>query len=245
MKMEMTERDKKLLIFLAVFVIVVGFGYWGIRPLVMSINDVELEKEEQEELRQINEMKLSMLPMIEKENENLEKEIIEVRENFYPMMKADEIDRRFTEMALDYGLGVYSLDIKMNDEEVEPRPYKYSAIFEEKQLHADEGYVEEEGSTTDVESIDNYAATGFTDLYEDEVEAATGIYVAEVKLKLEGERENMQRLIDDLSASDERHLLTGYSWTSGSTMERDEKGEYIAVGRTFLDLTLDIYQCEE
>ena len=105
--------------------------------------------------------------------------------------------------------------------------------------------MEEEGSTTDVEAIDNYNETGFTDLFEDEVEAATGIYVTTVRLKLEGAREDLQRFIDDLSKSEERHLLKSYSWSSGTNMRRAEDGSYTAESYNFLSLELDIYECKE
>ena len=34
MKFEITERDKKLLVMLSIFVIVVCIGYWGIYPVM-------------------------------------------------------------------------------------------------------------------------------------------------------------------------------------------------------------------
>ena len=34
MKLEMTQKDKNLLIMLSIFVIVVCIGYWGIYPVV-------------------------------------------------------------------------------------------------------------------------------------------------------------------------------------------------------------------
>ena len=41
MKFEMTERDKKLLIFLSVFLIVVCIGYWGLYPIVKDIKKTD------------------------------------------------------------------------------------------------------------------------------------------------------------------------------------------------------------
>lgn len=245
MKMEITPRDRNLLIFLAVFVIVVGFGYWGIRPLIKSIGETRLEIEEQQDLKQVNDMKISMLPMLLGENKQLEEDMLTVREHFYPMMEADEIDRHFTGMALDYRLNVYSLDIYVADSEVESEPYKYSEKREEEGLHTEEGYVEEEGTTTDIESVDTYAETGYTDLYEDEVKPATGIYTATVDMRLEGAREDLQRLLDDLSGSDENHLLKSYNWSQSSSMAKNEKGDYIVDEKVFLDLELDIYEARE
>jgi len=245
MKMEMTKRDKQLLLFLGVFVILVGFGYWGIRPQVKAINELNLDIEAAKDLKSLNEMKISMNPMVKADNEALEKKVLSVRENFYPMMKSDEIDKHFTEMALGYGLSVYSLNISRDDEEVESKPYQYSEKFENEELNAEEGYVEEEGTTTDIESIDNYAETGYTDFYEDEVKPSTGIYVATVSMKLEGEREDLERLVDDLSLEKKNHLLRSYDWSEGNRMVMAADGNYEALDEIFLDITVDIYQAKE
>ncbi len=245
MKMEMTKRDKQLLLFLGVFVILVGFGYWGIRPQVRSIKELNLDIEAARDLRTINDMKLAMLPLEKADNEALEKQVLTVRENFYPIMKSDELDKHFTEMALGYGLSVYSMDISREDEEVESKPYQYSAKFEAEELHAEEGFVEEEGTTTDVESVDNYAETGFTDFYEDDVKAATGIYLATVSMRLEGDRADLQRLINDLSKEKKNHLLRSYTWSEGSRMILSEAGSFEALQQVFLDITIDVYQAEE
>ena len=50
MKVELTQRDKKLLTFLGVFVIIVCIGYWGILPQIKAANDYEDEIAEEEVL---------------------------------------------------------------------------------------------------------------------------------------------------------------------------------------------------
>ncbi|MBR6329985.1 MAG: hypothetical protein IKR68_10140 [Lachnospiraceae bacterium] len=245
MQMQMTKRDKNLLIFLAVFVIVVGFGYWGIKPQIQAIGELDLKIEDAKALKDINDMKISMLPMVQGENEGLEKQAVKVRENFYPMMTADEIDKKFTGMALGYHLSVFSLDIAMPTGEFESEPYQYSKRFEEQEAHAEEGYVEEEGTTTDIESVDNYAETGYTDFYEDEPAVATGIYATGVSMRLQGERNDLQRFIDDLSAAKENHLIKSYKWEEGSNMVKDADGEYVMDQKIYLDISFDIYQCKQ
>ena len=49
MKLEMTQKDKNLLIMLSIFVIVVCIGYWGIYPVVKGIVNTNKEIATQKE----------------------------------------------------------------------------------------------------------------------------------------------------------------------------------------------------
>ena len=51
MKLEMTQKDKNLLIMLSIFVIVVCIGYWGIYPVVKGIVNTNKEIATQKERR--------------------------------------------------------------------------------------------------------------------------------------------------------------------------------------------------
>ena len=245
MKMELTQRDKGLIVFLAVIVTIFIFGYFFIYPLSKAIKETEMDIQTQQDLKDLNDYKLMNLPFARSDNEMLEKKMETVRENFYPMMESDEVDKHFTEMALGYNLYVYSLKINQDENEVESEPYCYSVKFEEDKLHEEEGYVEEEGTTTDVESVDNYAETGYTDFYEDDVKAATGIYVCSVDMRLGGDPNDMQRLIDDLSADKRNHLVNHYSWSQGRSIKRGEDGAVEMDSQDYLDITVDMYQCKE
>ncbi len=245
MKMELTQRDKGLIVFLAVIVTIFIFGYFFIYPISVIIKETENEIETQRDLKEVNDYKINNLLFVKDDNKMLEEKLATVRKNFYPMMEADEVDKYFTEMALGYDLYVYSLKIEQAEDEVESEPYRYSVKFEDDKLHADEGYVEAEGTTTDVESVDNYAETGYTDLYDDDVQAATGIYVCTVEMRLEGDVYDMQRLIDDLSKDKKNHLVNHYSWSQGRSMVRNEAGEIEMDSHDYLDITVDMYQCKE
>ena len=252
MKMEMTERDKKLLIFLAVFVIVVGFSYWGIRPLLARMSELDNEIEEQEEERQLNETKISMLPMLMADNEKLEEGMGEVRKNFYPLTTADEIDRTFTGMALDYMLEIYSMDIDVSTKEVESLPYKYSGRYELKMRDKKKKKGSSSSSTKTSKAAAEEAEAALEsensspeDLYDRDVRAASGIFVTTVTLKLQGSEDNLRRLVDDLSVDTKNHLVRSYKWSQGTNLKQDEKGEFKVEPQVFLDLVLDIYECEE
>ena len=70
MQTQMTERDKRLIVILSIIVIVVGFGWWGIRPAIKNNTKMKTEIEKQEELMAVNDAKLAKLAMYEAEAEN-------------------------------------------------------------------------------------------------------------------------------------------------------------------------------
>ena len=65
MKTELTQRDKKLLTFLGVFVIVVCIGYWGVLPQLKAASEYNDEIEEQEVLSDYYQQKINQLIMVE------------------------------------------------------------------------------------------------------------------------------------------------------------------------------------
>lgn len=236
LEMQMTERDKKLLIFLAVFCIVVGIGYWGIYPQIKAIGEINDQKIIEEDKMFADDMKLSELMFLMDENEELEEQIIEAREHFYPAMTSDQIDKMLTGMALTYDLQAYDLDIVMPTNETSLEAYQYS------EKYLDDQYVEEEEvsmSDSDKESDD-----GFFDDYEEE--ASTGIYTVNTTMRLGGEEADLQRLINDLSVTDDTIHLVSYDWTREEILDYDdETGEFNSEIRIGLNISLNIYMYAE
>ena len=105
MKIELTERDKKLLTFMGVFVIVVLIGYYLIIPQLKKATEYNDEIEEQELLQDVYSQKIANLPVVEINNQELEKLIEGAKDNYYPMMENDEIDNLVTNTVIEkYGL---------------------------------------------------------------------------------------------------------------------------------------------
>ena len=138
MKMELTQRDKGLIVFLGVIVTIFIFGYFFIYPISQTIKETDSEIETQEDLKEVNDYKLMNLLFVQDDNKKLEEKMAVVRKNFYPIMESDQVDKYFTEMALDYNLYVYFLKIRQAEDEVESKAYQYSVKYEEDKLHADE-----------------------------------------------------------------------------------------------------------
>ena len=112
MKIELTERDKKLLTFMGVFVIVALIGYYLVLPQLKKANEYQDQIDEQEIIKSVNETKIMQLPVVEVNNEELEKLIIGAKDNYYPMMDSEQIDRLVTNTVIEkYGLVSFDLSI--------------------------------------------------------------------------------------------------------------------------------------
>lgn len=243
MQTEMTQRDKKLLMYLGLFVVIVCFGYWGVRPLIMGIIETDEAIEVAQSERDINELKIIELPMLTSDNEELEENIIQARQNFYPMMTADQIDKMLTGKVLDYNLYAYDLNISISDEELESEAYIYSESYKGAQQGPLETESEQHNSLEEVEQYaDNVSINPDEDM---EHNASTGIYIARINMRIGGDGEVLQKLIDDLSVSKEKQLVRAYSWEDNSNIVVNDKGEFEYETERYLNLTLDIYMCEE
>ena len=57
---ELTKRDKKLLILLGIILVVTGFVFLAIKPLAVRLKETKANLEKEEELREINQKKISL-----------------------------------------------------------------------------------------------------------------------------------------------------------------------------------------
>ncbi len=123
LELKITQHDKKLLYFLAIFVIVVGFGFLVIRPLVVANLEVSKKLSVAQEQKSDLEQKVGLSTSSKKVYDTLSKDLEKSVANFYPMMKSEEIDKMITDLLLDYGVFSRDLDIQVGTDEVELKPY--------------------------------------------------------------------------------------------------------------------------
>ncbi len=246
LEMQMTERDKKLLIFLAIFVIVVGIGYWGLVPQIRAINEINDDIISEQDKMFLDDMKVAELPFLMDENEELEGGITEARSHFYPVMTSDGIDKMLTFMVLDYNLQAYDLRIDMPSDEASLEAYQYSQKYIDDQRAADEEAYTSSGSSSkngkDSED-DEDEITAFTE-YEEE--PSTGIYAVKTNMRLGGSEADLQKLINDLSTTNETMHLVRYEWHRGENLHYDEENdEFFTEPNVELNIELVIYMYEE
>lgn len=246
MKMELTQKDKRLLVFLAIFVVVVSLGYWGIFPAVRAIREIDSEIEVQQQLKATNEEKINMRPIVIKDNEILENKIVAAGKDFFPIMTTAEIDKLMTGMAITYSLHADSLDIQMPDKMAELDPYQYSDRHINPHLYEEE---EEEALVsiqTQADAVEEYAEGKEEEPEEKEEEKVlTGIYDVHLQMRLSGDEANLQKLIDDLSAYGHKLQVNSYRWVETSQVDVNEEGQYVVNTQRVLGIELDMYMCEE
>jgi hypothetical protein len=251
MKMElaMTERDKKLLVFLAIFVVIVCFGYWGVRPIWNSITEIEEQIADDEDIQAMNDIKISELPLIQKDIEDLENDISTARGNYFSMMTSDEVDRYFTDMVLSHNLSSYDLEITMPENSCNLQPYQYSKKFlkeDEEETEVDLSHlsqieqVEEEAEEEDAEDAEDEDQEDT-----DEEVADNGIYVAEISMRLGGQLSDLTKLINELSNTDRKLRVSQYSYSTTQSIQTGEDETYEVSENRVLNMTVEIYMCED
>ncbi|MCR5727362.1 MAG: hypothetical protein K6G24_07840 [Lachnospiraceae bacterium] len=239
MKIELTERDKKLLTFMGIFVIIVCIGYWGILPQIKGANEYKDEIEEQELVQNIYEQKIDQLMFVQANNDELEKLIAGAKENYYPMMDSDAVDKLITTKVInEYKLMSY--DLSIGERAVAGlSPYVYSnkaltgeSDAEQKAMQKAASVISEDGEIL------------FGEIQEAE-SGTTGIYMVTVQMRLGGDKKNITRLLDDLAATEKKLRLVDYSVDVEETVIPHEDGTEEVFTTDMLNLTVELYMCED
>ena len=100
MTLKLTERDKKLLVILAVFVLIVGVGAGVLMPLLDKGQELQEKAADARIEQQEREQKVVSLPVLRDRESTVLSNIEEMRKDFYPVMKSMEIDKMLTELGL-------------------------------------------------------------------------------------------------------------------------------------------------
>lgn len=115
MEFKLTARDRKLLLFLAGFLITVGFVRFLLMPGAERYQELKMEIEDQQKEKEHMEEVLLKFPMMQKDFEIMKEESKEAFRDYYPVMTSQEIDRLLTGMVVSRGLEALNLSIGMND----------------------------------------------------------------------------------------------------------------------------------
>ena len=256
MKTNMTERDKRLLVGMFLFVIVVAIGYWGILPQLKKFRKLETMIEQEEDDQKINKMKIANAALIEMQADEYEEKIAERKDEFYQVMKSSEVDKMMTELASNRGLDIYDLSFSLPTNPTERMAYQYSDLYN-RQVEMKQAYeaaepvdntatlttdTTESGDSSedsDAESGDSGAATTnktSSDQMAAEIIGAeegayqpnTDIYAVPVTMTVGGDLADLHSFINDIIGIDKRVLLVGYSWGEfRDVIRRDANGNII------------------
>ena len=232
MKSTMTERDKKLLLGMFIFVIVVAIGYWGIIPQIKKYNKLGSRIDKEEVTQSINEQKVSNLIFVESMCEEYEEKMAENKDKFFDMMTEAEVDFFLTTKAVKHNLEAYSLNIDIPDKPSERMAYVYSDLYnqqlewkkqaenmnfnetEDDDLLGTDDSKDKKDSSSDDED-DNVDVFGDVDT----VGENTDIYAARVTISLGGDEAELKAYLDEIMASDKKILITSFSWGEYKTQK--------------------------
>lgn len=245
--LNMTEKDKKLLLILTVIVIIVGFTFLGIRPLVMNYMETKQELETAQKEQEINQTKEMMFSNLQEFNESLKTKTAEATADYYPILKSNEIDRLLTGLAVHNGLQAMNLDITMPEEELTLEPYGSSE--DGTTDGTAEGTTTEEPSMT--ESTYNVGGTTAAPQTDEESTAetqqtetpSTGIYAATAVMTIQGNRDAMSSMLNELTRNYPSIRITGYSWDSDTSATSSGDNAMSVTTYDILNLNLEIYMC--
>lgn len=238
MQMQMTERDKKLIVFLGVFVIVVVIGYWGIFPILKQMTKINEDMQSAQITREENEMKVAQLPMLEKEREELEESISLARKEFFPMMTSDEVDKYLTGLILDHGLEAIDLTIVMPGQEASLLPYQYAVLPEDTIEAVEMTEEKEDAEELSGSSEEDSMAPHLTD------QPSTGVFAIDISMRVGGKKDALQQLIDEFSTQNNIYLK-GYSWDISKSVQIQDDGTFSLVDNQTVMIDLSLFMCEE
>ena len=188
MKLEVTERDKKLLVFLAVFLIVVGIGFGIILPLLNKNQQVKAEIADAE-LEQIErEQKAASVSGMEKKLEEAKTQLSEAQAVYSGKVESRDIDKMLTDVAVSNGVTVKTLNIEM------PVPGEYTTLMDYSKM---------------LESKEKRADTSVA---EEDLPVYQGMYTVRVNLTMSGSRGQLQNVLDWYGSSEPKIRVREFLW---------------------------------
>lgn len=230
-----TERDKKLLLFLGCFVFVVGFGLGIIRPLLNANADMDAEIILKEQDRAEMEDKIIRYSQASGLAEESVIEAKGVSQKYFPIMKSQDIDREITETVLSQGLKVEELNIEMPQGLLWIVPYKY-ADFKAEAVDADAEPKEEEADESETDQLEEETESADSDKPEGAIGRAKSIYAAKVTVQISGDEKKFWKVLDQFNEHPNALRVSKLG------VRKLSSGQVV---QNILTVELDVYMCDK
>lgn len=233
----LTQRDKKLLGFLAIVIVLFVFIRLLIMPQMERYFDLDTEIELAELEKHEMNLKMVSVEGTRKRNEELKEELQVASEPYYSMQTSQEIDREITGIFLQYGVNIVNLSITMPSGPSELKMYAgwESVSGEMTQGQMDAG----KQDTQDEAGVAGKTAQNQVNLPKDV--AQDQVYAADVVVKCTGTRAQMTEMIDFITRENPAIFVTGYSFAAQRATEKnsgdEEQQEELTIG-------LQLFMCE-
>ena len=239
MNMTVTESDKKLLSFLAAFLLAIAFIFFVFRPLTEKNKALEKEISEAKQQEISIDMSASLSEDMSQTEQAVREQMTGVLQRFYPMLQSQDAGNMVTVLMLNHSLQIQNMQITMPEKASNLKWYQYS-----------------ENATP---MVPEEASQG---------EEAFGVCAARVSCTAEGSREDLMALVDDISENYPAISILSTEWStieapatvpvtemkSEDETDRDEETEDGQEKETpstlvkttgSLTITLEIYMCNQ
>lgn len=187
MNMVITERDKKLLGFLAAFLIALAFFLFVFKPLGAKNSQIGSELRAARELEAEFDDKASGAQDMAYKEEQTREQLANVLARFYPMQQSQGAERMITTLMLNHNMSIQSLTVVMPETASLIKWYQYS----------------EAGRETE----------GMPGGASDENENVLSLYTARVVCVIQGSDQDLWDLVDDISDNYPAISITSAEWT--------------------------------
>ncbi len=193
MNVTITDRDKKLLGFLAAFLIALAFFMLVFRPLAQKNSELKAELKEARELEIEFGGKASDAQSMSDTEEETRQRLGSVLARFYPMQQSQNAEKKVTTLMLNHNLEIQSLTVTMPETASNLKWYQYSeAGRAAEEIPASQGEGEEE---------------------------TLSMYGARVVCTAEGDKQDMWELIDDITDHFPAISIVSIEWNTSGEAE--------------------------
>ena len=192
MATQLTERDKKLLVLLAYFLIIVGIGWFVLKPLGDRISALDGEIEEAKFTQMELDQKLTLLDSTKQQLAEYDTKLAEEEKNFYPPMTSEEVDRMLTTIILSHSLAARDMIITENAGVDTAADSDTAGMTQMTPYSVSQRYAENGG----------------------QADTLSGLTITEVQILASGSRENLQSLLDSLFNDYPGIRVTAFGWSS-------------------------------
>lgn len=183
-----TERDKKLLKFLAVFVLIVGVGFGIILPIQEKALEVKSDLADAQMIKQQRELEGMRLAGVQAELQDQESRLEDARSTFYQNLSGLEVDRILTEIAVGDSVVIRDLSIGAA-EAASLKPYVAAPVTEE---------------TETAEQVDPTSQT--------DSETAEGVEQIPVTILLSGAEDELQAFLNGVADLEPAARVSSFCW---------------------------------
>lgn len=190
-----SDFDKKLLIFLGIFLLVIGLGAGVIYPVLEATQEASAALSEAELEKMEREQKVTLLPVLKEKRTKVVENLAKAQAIFYDIMPSKDIDKLLTEKALSHSLVVNDLDISM------PLRGEYASLV---------SYPALLGQYSGLDS----AASAEGNVY-------GGVYSANVRMTMTGSRDNLQAMLDELTVMEPKLRVSAFGWQQGGNNDSE------------------------